>query len=77
MSSLNVDVSGHHELSGEYRANEPGARSLIDRYIELGGTVGFHMHTSWWPRSRAGCGLLLLRRTDQQGVEALGKSPES
>jgi hypothetical protein len=40
MSSLNVDVSGHSELSGEYRANEAGARSLVERYIELGGTIG-------------------------------------
>lgn len=40
MSSLNVDVSGHPELSGEYQPNEAGARSLIERYIERGGTIG-------------------------------------
>jgi hypothetical protein len=40
MSSLNVDVRGHRELSGEYRADEAGALSLIERYVELGGTIG-------------------------------------
>lgn len=40
LSSLNVRVSGHPELSGEYQPDEPGARSLIQRYEQLGGTVG-------------------------------------
>ena len=44
LSSLNVIVYGHPELSGQYRANESGTRSLIERYTELGGTVGMLAH---------------------------------
>jgi hypothetical protein len=40
MSSLDVRVSGHAELSGDYRTDEAGARSLVERYVKLGGTIG-------------------------------------
>jgi hypothetical protein len=40
MRSLEVHVSAHPELSGEYYPGEAGAQSLIEQYLKQGGIIG-------------------------------------